>query len=143
MPSSKAKNLMIGVMDFTRKEAIQLALDIHGRLVDETPKDTGWASANWVPQIGSRFPSVVGSPESVDSSQAAAGIVKLAGWDLKKGPAFISNNVEYIQALNAGHSKQAPALFVETIIQSEVAKGRSGRGLLRRASDKLKVFFFG
>ena len=143
MPPSKAKNIMIGVLDFTKKEAIQLAMDIHGRLVEETPKDTGWAASNWVPQIGSRYSSTVGSPEGIDTSQQVAGMAQLAGWDIKKGPAFISNNVEYIQALNAGHSQQAPAMFVEKIVQSEVAKARSGRGIVRRALGGIRTFFFG
>lgn len=143
MASSKAKNIMIGIMDFTKKESVQLALEIHGRLVEETPKDTGFAAANWVPQIGSRYPSVVGSPESIDTSQQASGVAQLMNWNIKRGPAYISNNVEYIQALNAGHSKQAPSMFVEKIVQSEVAKGRSGRGFLRRTADKVRAFFFG
>ena len=31
---------------------------------------------------------------------------------------YISNNLEYIQALNEGHSQQAPAGFVEKAVQA-------------------------
>lgn len=141
MAGSNAKNIMIGIMDFTKKESIQLAFEIHGRLVEETPKDTGFAASNWVPQIGSRYSSVAGSPENIDSTEQATGLAQLANWDIRRGPAFISNNVEYIQALNAGHSQQAPAMFVEKIVQSEVSKGRSGRGFLRRAAGRVRTFF--
>lgn len=143
MAKSNAKNLMVGVFDFTRKESIQLAMEIHGRLVEETPKDTGWAASNWVPQIGSRFPSTVGSPESLDASQQAIGLAQLANWDIRKGPAYISNNVEYIQALNDGHSAQAPAMFVEKIVQSEVSRGLSKMGVIRRTMSRIMTFFYG
>lgn len=127
MANANAKRIIVDLLDFTKKQAVQLALSIHGRLVEETPKDTGWAASNWVPQIGSRFASVVGTPQSIDSSQQATGVAQLMRWNLNRGPAFISNNVEYIQVLNAGHSSQAPAMFVEKIIQSELASATGRR----------------
>lgn len=120
MPKPNAKTIIIALMDFTKKESIRLALNIHGRLVEETPKDTGWAASNWIPQIGSRFASTVGTPEELDTSNQAIGVTQLMQWNLSSGPAYLSNNVEYIQALNAGHSQQAPKMFVEKIVQSEV-----------------------
>jgi len=38
------------------------------------------------------------------------------GWELKPGK--IINNVEYIDDLNAGHSKQAPSHFIEKTLLS-------------------------
>lgn len=127
MSRSNAKKIMISLMDFTKRESIRLALNIHGRLIEETPKDTGWAASNWVPQIGSRFASTVGSPENLDTSVQIAGVAQLMRWNLSSGPAYISNNVEYIQALNAGHSQQAPSMFVEKIVQSEIEEAMRRR----------------
>lgn len=39
-----------------------------------------------------------------------------AGWTVDTTALVIENNVEYIGKLNEGHSKQAPAGFVETEI---------------------------
>lgn len=139
MSKSDVKRIMIGLNKISQKGAINLALSIHGRLVEETPKDTGWAASNWVPQVGSPFSSTVGSPESIDDSQQTIGAVKLANWKFSQGPAYISNNVEYIQALNGGHSTQAPPLFVDKIVQSEVAK--ANRSALTKALDWVKGFF--
>lgn len=127
MAKSNAKAIIVQLNDLVEKEAIRLALNIHGRLVEETPKDTGWAASNWIPQIGSRFAGTVGSREGVDSSQQTLGALQLTRWKLERGPAFISNNVEYIQALNAGHSQQAPSMFVEKIVNEELSKSIAAR----------------
>jgi hypothetical protein len=43
--------------------------------------------------------------------------VAAAGWKLETHRTYVvlENNVEYIEALNDGHSKQAPANFVEQV----------------------------
>ncbi|MDH7971042.1 hypothetical protein QH494_02515 [Sphingomonas sp. AR_OL41] len=40
------------------------------------------------------------------------------GWVPDLAAGTIENNVEYIEALNAGHSKQAPAGYVENTIDA-------------------------
>lgn len=84
-----------------------------------TPVDTGWARANWVPNIGEPLTGVVGTREAVTAGAQAAGQAKLIRYKLGQGPIYLTNNVEYIKRLNAGHSKQAPAGF----IQAAVARG--------------------
>lgn len=109
----------------------KLTLDIVANLVSApdtgygTPVDTGWARANWVPQIGSPRTTTVGTRE-----QAEAGSVSLAGQQgglatvattYKFGPRiFISNNVPYIVHLNEGSSRQAPRGFVQNAIAKAV-----------------------
>ncbi|MGH3378307.1 MAG: hypothetical protein ACRDP6_26650 [Actinoallomurus sp.] len=77
-----------------------------------TPRDTGWASANWIASVGKPFEGVVGSRDSVNTAQQAASLDALLGYKTAQGSAFISNSVPYIVPLNFGHSKQAPAGFV-------------------------------
>jgi hypothetical protein len=91
-----------------------------------TPVDTGHARANWVPSVGSpALDEVAGT----SSSAHDAGVAAVLQFKLDAGALFVSNAVPYIRRLNEGHSKQAPALFVEaavdralTTIQGRYAK---------------------
>lgn len=118
----QSQQILIDLLGVSEKGVVKLALGIHGRLVDETPVDTGFAASNWVPAVGSPFIGIVGSPKSIDNSQQIRGLLEIAKWKFPSGAAFISNNVQYIQRLNQGYSPKAPAGYVESIIQSEVAK---------------------
>ena len=101
-----------------------IALDLHGNLVEATPVDTGYARANWVPRVGRPQPRAVGTPGSggVGAAQAAAngGVNQVLGYRLAQGRVHVTNNVPYIEALNAGHSPQAPAGFVQRSIRDAV-----------------------
>jgi len=87
-----------------------------------TPVDTGWARANWVPQIGSAFQGTAGTREaaeagSIDQATAAAGLTNIATkYKVKSGQAHVTNNVPYIVDLNDGSSRQAPSGFVQQAI---------------------------
>lgn len=101
----------------------KLALDIVANLVRDpgeggTPVDTGWARANWIPQIGKPADAAVGDNESVGVAQAAQsqGEGQLAFYRLNSGSVYITNNVPYIMRLNDGYSKQAPSGFVQAAI---------------------------
>lgn len=103
----------------------KITLDIHANLVrapDEggTPVDTGWARANWVPAIGTRFEGTSGSRAAVSDGDAQAGIASVLGYKLAQGRVIISNNVPYIGGLNEGTSRQAPAAFVQAAIVKAV-----------------------
>lgn len=86
-----------------------------------TPVDTGWARANWQVSIGHPITQTTGSREAVNVSAQAAGEARLLVYDLSQGDIWITNNVPYIQELNQGHSKQAPAGFVEDAIRAAIA----------------------
>jgi hypothetical protein len=78
----------------------------------------GRARGNWFVSIGSAY---LGTTEAVD---AAGGATIQRGQAVINSAApltaiHITNNLPYIVPLNQGHSKQAPAAFVETA----VAKG--------------------
>lgn len=151
-------DLIIADLDnYTRGEIVALALNVNANLRSNpplgTPVDTGWASANWVPSIGKpatdyRKP-VNGEPSPAEVAARNADIQEgtnaILSWRLEDGPIFSTNNVPYIQALNAGHSPQSPAGFVLGAIEKAVrqtysrakAKGeRDGRAAAARANKR-------
>lgn len=97
----------------------RLTLDVHANIVETNPVDTGWSRANWVPSIGGPTEGTAGTRESVTASAQQAGIAEvLTQYRLNRGAVYISNNVPYITALNAGSSTKAPPGFV----QREIAR---------------------
>lgn len=101
---------------------------VHAELTTANPVDTGWSRANWIVSIGAPFEGVVGTPERVSQGAQVVGQGQLLVYDTKKGDVWISNNVPYIQALNEGHSPQAPAGWIEESIKSgvESVQGKAG-----------------
>jgi hypothetical protein len=69
-----------------------------------TPIDTGYARSRW---------SI-----SSNSDNAVASYKVSKGLRLKDVSFFINNDAPYITYLNLGHSKQAPAFFIEQTILS-------------------------
>lgn len=118
------------VAELTRvaeRAVVKVSLDCRANLVAApeqggTPIDTGWASANWMTSIGGPQAATGenASPSAGDVAAAAAAtngaVAKLLGYRLNQGAVFIANPVPYIGRLNAGHSQQAPAGFVERAI---------------------------
>lgn len=116
---------------YTENEVVALTLDITANLRETTPRDTGWAAANWMPSRGFPAPAVesIGGrpPEAVVAAAAADQASReadLHSYKLADGSTFCTNGVPYIQILNEGHSRQAPPAFVEAAIVRAV-DGRS------------------
>lgn len=91
-----------------------------------TPVDTGHARASWIPAVGA--PNLA-EPVGADSSLASAGAAQVMAFKLGGGTLYLSNVAPYIGRLNAGHSKQAPALFVERAIATAVATVKAKTGI--------------
>jgi len=93
----------------------KLALDIHGRVVVLTPRDTGRAQNGWAVSV--RQASAFQPPEGAEKYGTAGDLLPgaiAALNELKFGDTvYITNNVVYILKLNDGHSKRAPAKFIE------------------------------
>lgn len=108
---------------FTEDIIRRLATGIHRELTRTTPVDTGWARANWIPQLGVPFignsQEIEPTPADVAGAQGLqnAGLAAVVGYRLELGAVFISNNVPYILELNDGSSTQAPPMFIETSIE--------------------------
>lgn len=109
----------------------RIAVEVTAELIERTPVDTGWARANWVPNIA--FP-YEGTPVSVMSredrtaglgnaqGQQSAGVATLVAgqYTIERGPVFISNNVPYVTILNTGSSSQAPSGFIQLAIEQGI-----------------------
>ena len=116
------------IRESVKEDVIALALNIHGRLVDNppegTPVDTGWASANWWISVGTVPSDNDGSGGDVSAQQAkqSTGLVDILTYEPSKGVIYITNNVPYINRLNNGWSQQSPAGFVDRAVQIEITR---------------------
>lgn len=122
---TQIRAIIQALTEVAEKAVIRLGLNITANLVEDTPVDTGWARANWVPAIGaSRNSPAESQPTgSMVQTQAAfqqAGLVGLLSYKLPQGAIFIANNVPYINRLNDGSSTQAPTGFVQAAIRRGV-----------------------
>ncbi len=131
----------------------RVALDLMGRIVLRTPVDTGRARSSWDLSIGSPSdwipPELPGKGKRVAAKQSftssfAGGQAQNAGLNTKSlstasaitsaQPIWIVSNLPYIEALENGHSKQAPVGMVvlsvaeiETEIELLLAKIIAGK----------------
>lgn len=108
---------------------VTLATEATANLIEATPVDTGWARANWIPSIGTPPSESSDMPTTEDARRAStpgrqgqqqSGTASLLGYRIGLGDLFIVNQVPYIGRLNDGHSRQAPAGFVQTAIMQAI-----------------------
>jgi TPP-dependent pyruvate/acetoin dehydrogenase alpha subunit len=108
------------LVDFTEKLIKKLTLAVNAQLIKDTPRDTGWARANWIPNLNVAFTDTVGEYTRVDKSVQAAGVANIATLYRLPSLVFISNNVHYITKLNEGFSGQAPSGYVQIAISRAI-----------------------
>ena len=127
--ATQIRAIVNGVNRLSERAVITITLDVHSNLVqpppEGTPRDLGWAAANWVPSIGRPDDQTPGNPQQgggVSQAQARAqrGASSVLRYRLSQGLVFVTNNVPYIQRLNDGHSRQSPAGFVQRAIEQAV-----------------------
>lgn len=96
----------------------RVAMYAHEGVVTKTPVDTGAARASWVVSVGAPSDAVPppGSPPSVVS------VAAMKRPDL----VYIQSNIDYIEALENGHSSQAPRGMVAVTI-AEIEAGFADR----------------
>lgn len=97
----------------------KVALAVDTAVVMGTPVDTGRARANWQVSVGDAPDGVLfPEPEKPPSPEAGAqrsldeAQQKVAEYK-GRGIIHVTNNLHYIEKLNAGSSAQAPAGYVE------------------------------
>lgn len=122
---------------FTAEETLGLAMDIQANLGEDTPRDTGWARANWIMSIGTplvdpQVPLVKGRPNPAQVASAQTRqrqtVGEVLGYtDISQGAIFTTNNVPYIGKLNEGWSRQAGAAFIQRSV---------GRALMEREARR-------
>lgn len=95
--------------------------DLWTDITRRNPVDTGRSRANWNVAINSMDTSTRGLSHSAGSTAALhpfPGLAALRGTDT----VHITNNLPYIQALEGGHSKQAPNGFVQLAVDRVVPR---------------------
>lgn len=105
---------------YARAAMIAAVVREFGLLVQRTPVDTGRARAGW--QIGTAPTEWVPSKAQWDEYKGTGAVTRaLASVPVEQlsqaDVVYISNNVEYILALEAGWSAQAPQGFIALFIQ--------------------------
>ena len=111
--------------DFVERVVRDLSRNTTTELTDATPKDTAFASVNWIPRVGADNadpPALTRSFESATTIrvQQQAALASLSAYQLAQGLIYIPNNVTYIVNLNQGSSEQAPSAFVQTAIAAAI-----------------------
>ena len=112
-----AEEIAARLRSYAAERIRDLTINVQAGLMAETPVDTGFAAANWQITIGAPATGTVAMGAGV-----AVGASVLADYQLADGSTFVTNNAPYIRRLNGGHSKQAPAGFVEAVVAREVAR---------------------
>lgn len=98
-----AQQLDINLATVIRK----IALDLWTKVTKKTPVDTGRARASWIVSEGE--PDIVTTaPVGTNAVPTPPDFSNVDGTKV----VYILNNVSYIEALEDGHSKQAPAGMV-------------------------------
>ncbi len=104
------------------KAVEDVAVAVLDKVVHTTPHDTGQARANWQVTVRAARPPttpLIGKLDYDGDATVAEGTAKIRGTPRPDGHVvFITNALPYIQALNEGHSQQAPAGFVELAVQA-------------------------
>lgn len=93
----------------------KIALEMFSRVIQKSPVDTGRFKGNWQVAIG----SIPEGTLQLDDKAGTAAMAKVtaAALQLEAGQViYLVNNLEYAQALEYGHSKQAPAGMVRLTI---------------------------
>lgn len=142
---------MSGLDDFARRMS-RLSMQVEGNaeqavkdcakavtrtVINATPVDTGRARSNWTAELDQAFSRlfpahVPGEKGSTGEANAEAAINQandaIDRFDINANRSVhISNSLPYIGALNDGHSKQAPAGFVEEAVMEGLATVRGAR----------------
>ena len=106
--------------EFVRDIVVKVSVNVTAELSEDTPKLTGWAASNWIPRIGQRTDMPFGDKLSVSEAAKLLGLSEvLASYALPQ-TVHVTNPVYYIETLNSGSSKKAPAFFVETAIAKTI-----------------------
>lgn len=106
------------------------ALDLYRMVVYKTPFDTGRARGNWLIAVG-RIPEGT-TDRTLKRPATAEALATLAQYQANDETSiFLANNLDYIDALEHGHSKtQAPHGMVRLTVMEfgEFVKSAAGGG---------------
>mgnify|MGYP006302567861 CR=1 FL=1 len=95
----------------------KVALDLFHRFVMGTPVDSGRARGNWQCSVGSPAAGTVDREDQSGEMVMAEVTRVVSSWDIEQVSIFLTNNVAYIEALEDGHSGQAPHGWVKITLR--------------------------
>ncbi len=109
-----------------RLEAVikKVAFDLHADITFKTPVDTGRARASWNLSVGSPSPETP-APVAKKGETVPLTVIDpsaLDGANLRTEPIYITSNLDYVQYLEGGSSKQAPEGMVRLSVMATVAE---------------------
>ena len=107
-----------------RKTQQKVAIDLWTGITKRTPVDTGRARANWFLTSGSPSSDTVYLDAKGKNSVPYPPFPDVSGADGTLS-LFITNNLPYIEALENGHSQQAPSGMVRLTMQEVRAQMNS------------------
>lgn len=128
--------IAVGVEQNANATVRKTVITVASAVALRTPVDTGRARANWRTNIGGPLVAPVTTfpaGKKGSTGAAAAGQVindatsKMEGYKRGGVPVYISNNLPYIDRLNKGHSKQAPAGFIDAAVMAGLNAIRKAR----------------
>lgn len=134
-PKRDIRNLPMDLHEMVTEVIQDVAFELQKQLRETTPVDTGWARANWSISVGGYKTGAFGDKPKKGtknfplSGSDAASIASMETYTVESGTVWVTNNVNYIQIINARGGKIAPAMFVETSMDRacrEVAESRKG-----------------
>ena len=113
-----AETINVNIATVVRAAATQL----YGKLIERSPVDTGYFRRNWQVSVDVPATGTVGDKPAAGSKAGPP-----SAPDIPKGAlhVWITNNVQYAESLENGHSKQAPHGMV-AISVAEVEAGMGG-----------------
>jgi hypothetical protein len=95
----------------------KIAIEVFRRIIMGTPVREGRARGNWQATIGTPAQGILDVVDPAGNATVQAMIAEVSKWTPEDDlPAFITNNLPYIQRLNDRWSQQAPANFIEQVI---------------------------
>lgn len=95
----------------------KIAIEVFRRIILGTPVRSGRARGNWQASISSPKLTAIDALDKTGQVTISRMRSEVSSWNPEDElPAFITNNLPYIQRLNEGWSKQAPAHFIEQVI---------------------------
>ena len=73
MADAQVRAVIRSLERLSERVITKITLDVTANLIESTPVDTGWARANWVPQIGAPFiinlNAIQPSPQAADAKR--------------------------------------------------------------------------
>lgn len=116
------KNIVVNTNNTTKETAFEIVRV----LIPATPVDTGLARGNWQGSLGGSNSGTVDTKSKESQRQVRRLLNVIKG--RKEGQSIhIRNNLPYIKPLNMGHSKQAPAAFVELAVETGRRKVKTAK----------------